>query len=138
MTSITNGDDTELNTDYVVLYPATGPPYLWCELSWQGNPFVGDGFGNRQCLEVVGKWGYCNAATLPDAIKRATLMLTNWLYKNPEAAAKSVGPARVGQDDIMDMIPAAVLIILDSYIREWFGSHDMWISQTKSFAWYLS
>lgn len=132
LTSILNGDGQLIDADSIVLYPAHGPPYLWVELKRSGNYFVGDGEGNRQCIHITGKWGYCDDDARPEQVIRATLMLTHWLYKNPETIAKSVGPSRIGKDDIMDMIPVAVLIILDPYIREWFGSHDVWASQERS------
>ena len=136
LTSIVNGDGRTMDLGHVVLYPGHGPPYLWTELTFQKDPFVGDGFGNRQVIQIIGQWGYSDDETRPDAVRRAALMLTNWMYRNPEGISKGVGPARIGADDILDMVPAPVLIILDPYVREWFGSHDMWTSQQRSFTWW--
>lgn len=128
LTSVVNGDGSTIPLAKIIVYPLRRTPSIpigWLELA-AGERFVSDGLGGRQCLLVDGKWGYCDGEARPEAIKRATLQLSHWLYKHPDAIAKVAGPTKVGAEEIVTMIPSAVLVILDPYIREWHGAHDRW------------
>jgi len=60
VTTLTNGDDTEIVTGDYFLYPAKGPPYTWIECDISSGDFFLFQTTKQQAIEVDGQWGYTN------------------------------------------------------------------------------
>jgi len=59
VTTLTNGDDTTIDSDDYFLYPTGGPPYTWIECDISSGDFFLYQTTKQQAIEIEGRWGYC-------------------------------------------------------------------------------
>lgn len=58
LTTLTNGDATEITSTYYKLYPYSGPPYWYIELDESQGVIFQYSTTRQQCISVLGVWGY--------------------------------------------------------------------------------
>ncbi len=58
LTTLTNGDSTEITSTYYKLYPYSGPPYWYIELDESQGVIFQYSTTRQQCISVAGVWGY--------------------------------------------------------------------------------
>lgn len=121
VTELLNGDDatTTISSGDYWLYPfnasAEGAPYWGIKLK-EDTDHDGWEFDTDGRVKVTGTWGY--AATVPDAIKHATIRLAGYLYRQRDSQVfETTADPMTGQMIIPPGMPKDVRLILDGYKR---------------------
>lgn len=125
ITSIKTDDDgdgtyenTWATTDYLTMPPnriADITPITWLILRPAGArmfPLY------EAAVEIVGKFGYCTLANIPDLVREATLLQSYRWYMRSEAPFGVVGSAEMGQMRAITKIDPDVEMSLSSLMRE--------------------
>ncbi len=117
VTTLTNGDGTEIATASYVLQPANVTPKRQITLKFSSGYFWTYSDDPEGAISVAGTWGY--SATAPEDIVQATLRLAAYLYRQKDAQVFDVtAQPEQGVITIPQGIPRDVRLILDAY-REW-------------------
>ena len=58
VTTLTNGDSSEISDSDYYLYPSSGPPYAWIELDQSASVMFDYSTTRQQCISVAGTWGW--------------------------------------------------------------------------------
>lgn len=58
LTTLTNGDSSEISSSDYYLYPNSGPPYAWIELDEGAATIFDYSTTRQQCISVAGVWGW--------------------------------------------------------------------------------
>jgi hypothetical protein len=86
VSTLTNGDGSNIATSDIILRPINWPPYFGIALKASSNlnwTYQTDPAG---AISVTGTWGY--AATPPAAIAQASVRLAAWLYRQRDTGAE--------------------------------------------------
>ena len=117
--SITNGDGTTITSSQYTTEPRNRTPYYQIKLlasaniRWEANSTTDD---NEDAISISGKWAY--AATVPDDIKQATVILASYLYRQKDAQVFDVTAIPdAGVIQIPTGMPATVKHIISKYRR---------------------
>lgn len=117
VTELLNGDSaaTEIVlANYWLLDRNLGPPYHWIELL--SNTGIYWEFDPDCWVKVTGTWGH--STTPPDDIRRATLVLASYFYRQKDAAMyETTAIVESGAIAIPQGIPATVDRIIKRYKR---------------------
>lgn len=105
--------DTWAATDYDLL-PYYGPPYTWIETTPTGN-YTFPSY--RRGIQIVGKFGYCTAATQPPEIEAACILIAQRWWKRKDAIFGVAGIADLGQIQLSIPTDPDVLALLSPYIE---------------------
>lgn len=121
ITTVTNGDGTEITSSYYATEPRnTGPfyairllgssPYRW-EADSSGDP--------EDAISIAGRWAY--ATTVPDDITHCTLRLALWYYRQRNNSTDMDRPLLAeGTIILPSQMPKDVTEIIDTY--RWRGT----------------
>jgi len=85
VTTLTNGDGTEIAADAIILRPQNDPPFFGIALKLTSGlhwTYTGDPEG---AISVEGTWGF--SATAPGAVALAALRLAAYLYRQRDTGA---------------------------------------------------
>ena len=112
VTALANGDGTALGTDAYRLIPRNGSPKWGIELrsgyAWQWSL---DGE-----IAVTGVWGA--AATVPEPVQEACIVLAAWMFKRYQAGLQDVTASpEIGQAIYAESVPKQVKALLAPYKR---------------------
>jgi len=101
-------------TDYV-LYPLNKTPKTYAKIS-NDSDYGSFASGIKNGVEITGVWGY--QSTVPEAIRRATLMLASRLFKRKDSAyASVVATTELGQFEVFRGMDSDMQMILAPYRR---------------------
>ena len=120
ITTVTNGDSTEVTSAEYVKEPRGSGPYYGIKLlgsSTQAWTYTTDA---ENAISVLGKWAY--SATVPADIAHATIRLTAFLYRQRENANDIDRAVVVGNATVLPaQLPADVMHIIAPYkpLSEW-------------------
>ena len=114
ITTLTNGDGTEISSDNYRLEPRNESPKWQIRLD---EDTTWDFDDSDDEVSIVGKWGY--SANAPADIQHACIRLVSFLYRQKDTSADIDRPMITG-DGVTIMpsaLPQDVKSILDSYRR---------------------
>lgn len=106
---------TELASGDYLLQPANKTPKLWIDLR-STNTRLGSFPKLKQCVEIVGLWGYGD--NVPDPIRHACIMQTSrWFKRKDTAFADMTGNPELGEMHVYRSMDADVKLPLILYRR---------------------
>jgi hypothetical protein len=89
-------------------------PILWITLKPNGSHT----FPRQEAgVEIVGKFGYCTLANVPDVVKEACYLQANRLWKRQDAPFGVVGSAEMGTLNVIAKLDPDVELLLAPYRR---------------------
>ncbi|HEC23056.1 MAG TPA: hypothetical protein ENI95_09075 [Chloroflexi bacterium] len=123
VTTLVNGDGTEVSSDDYILRPVNWPPYFGIALKTSSGLGWTYTDSPEKAIRVTGTWGY--SATPPEPIVHATIRLAAWLYRQRDTGAEpsqvevsergvSIAPARLPRD-VLDLIGPYVRLRLSTW-----------------------
>ena len=116
ITTVTNGDGTEISSDYYATTPRNdGPFYAIKLLSSSGYTWEDDDEGDPEdAISVVGRWAWSTSP--PTDIKHATLRLALWYYRQRDNSSDMDRPLLAeGVTILPAQVPRDVIEILNHY-----------------------
>jgi hypothetical protein len=115
ISKITNGDGEVVTTDEYVTRPSNETPYYAIKLKSSAGKVWTYTSDPEDAISIFGWWHYDTA--VPEPIKRATVRLTQWFYKQRSSDAVSDQPMVLasGLTIMPAKLPADVLSILAHY-----------------------
>lgn len=120
ISTVTNGDSTEIDSDYYVTQPRNDAPYYAIKLkpssgyTWEPD----SNNDNENAITISGYW--CYSTTVPEDIKHATLRLALWYYRQRDNSTDMDRPLLAeGVTILPSAVPADVIEILKRY--KWRG-----------------
>jgi hypothetical protein len=117
ITTLTNGDGSEIDSEDYLLRPINWPPYFGIALKAGSGlrwTYSGDPAG---AISVAGTWGY--SATPPAPVEHAATRLAAWLYRQRDTGVES-GQVQVTERGVSvapARLPRDVLDLLGPYVR---------------------
>ncbi len=107
-------DATMSTTDYI-LYPLNKTPKTRLEIS-NNSDYGGFASGVKQGVKITATWGY--GATIPEVIKRATIIqVCRWFKRRESAYQDVVGSPEIGQLIVYKSLDPGVKLIISQYRR---------------------
>ena len=116
LTTVTNGDGTEIASDYYVTQPRNSGPYYAIKLlTSSGYVWENDDNGDPEnAISIAGRWAWSTSP--PTDIKHATLRLALWYYRQRDNSSDMDRPLLAeGVTILPAQIPKDVTEILDRY-----------------------
>jgi len=94
LTTLTNGDGSEIDAEDVVLRPMNSTPYFGISLK-QGSGLAWTYDDSPEgAISVEGQWGF--SASAPEPVAQAAIRLTAWLYRQRDTGAEGSAGVQVG------------------------------------------
>ena len=107
-------ESTMAATDYI-LYPLNKTPKRKIEIS-NDSDYGGFASGIKKGVEINATWGY--SSTIPDAVKRASIIqVCRWFKRKDTAFATVISTPDIGTQEIYPGLDPDVKIILGQYVR---------------------
>jgi len=114
ITSITNGDEEELESSDYVTEPRNDTPYYAIRLLASSDISWTYDEDPENAITVVGKWAYSESA--PDDIVQAAIRLASWLYHQKDNSAEMERPIVAGVATILPaQLPQDITNLLAPY-----------------------
>lgn len=118
ITTVTNGDGTEITSDYYVTLPRNDGPYYGIKLlSSSGYTWELDSNSDSEnAISVEGRWGW--STTVPNDIVHVTIRLVSWMYhqrKNQQETDRTI--ITDGAVITPANMPRDIIAVLDQYKR---------------------
>lgn len=121
VTTLTNGDDSEISSDSYVLLPTNVTPKYAIKLKQSSSISWTYSNDPEEAISVLGTWGFNNTTTPPEDIKHAAVRLSAWYYDQRKAPFGTQAVPELGVIEVTPDVPADVRSILDNYVREIVG-----------------
>lgn len=117
LTSITNGDGSNVPLNAVVTIPADTRPFGFIQIKTASGYFWTYSGSPEQSISVYGKWGYSLSA--PAAIKRAATRLAALLYRQRDGSPNTDDAIATAEGVYLasGKIPDSVMKMISPYIR---------------------
>lgn len=118
VTTLTNGDGTEITAAKYVLLPTNFTPKSIIRLRSDSSAFWTWTTDPNEAISVEGMWGF--SSNTPDDIIQATIDIAVWWYKTRKNPFTEVGTQQGGIAVVSPGMPEKVVDLLNPYIREEF------------------
>lgn len=115
ITTVTNGDDTEVNSDEYTTLPRNATPYYAIRLLSQSGVTWTYSSEWMDAISITGRWGY--STTPPDDIVHACVRLAAFYYRQKDAQLADVTAIEAGTVIRTPAMPAEVKQVLTRYVR---------------------
>jgi hypothetical protein len=116
ITTITNGDDVEVESDEYVTQPRNTTPYYAIKLLASANKAWTYDDDPENAISIEGRWAY--STTAPADITHACTRLAAWLYAQKDTAGEMDRAIVAGNATILPArLPSDVIEILKPYRR---------------------